>query len=74
MATIVERDSGTSAVLIFILFALLVVGGIWFAYANGIFNEKTSVIKNNKTIILPTPSQTPQPSQPVPLDKPVNNH
>jgi len=67
MATIVERDSGANAVLIFVLFAVLVVGGIWFAYANGLFNGKTPIIENNKTIVMPTPApQPPQPASPAP--------
>ena len=62
MAVIVERDSGASAVLIFILFALLVIGGAWFAYQNGFLSRDTHIIENNKTIIVP-PSH-PAPSAP----------
>jgi len=69
MATIIEhRDSSNpaGALLIFILFALLLVGGIWFAYTNGILG-KPSVIENNKTVIVPTPSA---PSAPTPVSNP----
>lgn len=62
--TVVERDSGASAVLIFILFALLVVGGIWFAYQHGMLNSASApvTIENNKTIVVPQPAQNPAPA------------
>ena len=55
--TIVEKDSSSpaAAVLIFILFAALMLGGAWFAYSNGMFG-KTSVIETNKTVVVPAPS------------------
>lgn len=69
MATIVEKDSdsGVNAVLIFVLFTLLVIGAVWFAYANGMFagNGNTPVIENNKTLVMPAqPAQPAQPSEP----------
>ena len=67
MATIVERDSSSpvAAVLIFVLFAILVVGGLWFAYANGIFG-RPSVVENNKTFVLPGAPAQNTPSSPAP--------
>lgn len=64
MTTIIEKDSSSpaAAVLIFVLFALLVVGGLWFAYANGIFGHPT-VIENNKTVVLPVPSPNTPPAK-----------
>jgi len=67
MATIIEKDtdSGATAVLIFILFAVLLIGGIWFAYANGMFG-KTNVVENTKTLVVPvpTPPAEPAPAKP----------
>jgi len=62
MTTIVERDSsGPAVLLIFVVILLLVGGGLGFAYMNGAFGEKTTVIENNKTVenktvILPVPT------------------
>jgi hypothetical protein len=65
MTTIVERDSGgPAALLLTILVILLIAGGAWFAYANGVFG-KTTVIENNKTVVMPI-----QPSTPVPANSP----
>jgi hypothetical protein len=45
------------AVLIFVLFALLVVGGIWFAYTHGMVGGSTTIIeKQNTTQIVPAPA------------------
>ena len=65
--TIVEKESSSpaAAFLIFILFALLLVGGLWFAYTNGMLGKPT-VIENNKTVIMPTPAA---PSAPAPANK-----
>lgn len=53
METIIEEDSGgPAALLITIIFLLLIAGGAWFAYANGAFGGKTTVIENSKTIIM----------------------
>jgi len=60
--TVVERDSSSpaAALLIFILFAVLIIGGAWFAYANGILGKPTVVEHTN--VVLPTPA----PSAPSP--------
>lgn len=55
--TIVEKDSSSSsatAILIFVLFAALIVGGVWFAYTNGMLGKST-VIENTK-VVMPAPS------------------
>jgi len=59
--TIVERDSSSpaAAILIFVLFAVLIVGGVWFAYANGVLGKPT-VIEHTK-VVVPTPS-VPEPA------------
>lgn len=69
MTTIVERDSSTSAVLlIFVVLLLVVGGGFGFAYMNGAFGEKTTVIENNKTVenktvVLPAPAAPVAPAR-----------
>jgi len=79
MTTIVERDSSTSAVLLIFVVLLLVGGGLGFAYMNGAFGERTTVIENNKTVenktvVMPaqpspsaperTPERAPEPEKP----------
>ncbi len=63
MTTIIERESsGPAALLVTILIIFLLAGGAWFAYSNGAFGEKTTVIENNKTVENKTvvvPVQTP---------------
>ena len=62
MTTIVEKDSsGPAVLLVLIVILLLVGGGLGFAYMNGAFGEKTTVIENNKTVenktvVLPAPT------------------
>jgi hypothetical protein len=62
MTTIVERDSsGPAVLLVLVVILLLVGGGLGFAYMNGAFGEKTTVIENNKTVenktvVLPAPT------------------
>jgi len=62
MTTIVERDSsGPAVLLVFVVILLMVGGGLGFAYMNGAFGEKTTVIENNKTVenrtvVLPAPA------------------
>jgi hypothetical protein len=65
MATIIERDSNSTAgaLLIFILFALLMAGGLWFAYTHDVFGHAT-VIENNKTVFVPTPTPATPPTAP----------
>ncbi len=66
MTTIVEKDSSTSAVLLIFVIVLLIAGGLGFAYMNGAFGEKTTVIENNKTVENKTvvvPVQTPAPAR-----------
>ena len=60
MATIIERDSSSSvsAVLIFIIFALLMIGGFWFAYSNGMLPHGGTTV--NKTIIMPVTPAAPK--------------
>ena len=65
MTTIVERDSSSSAVLLIFVVLLLAGGGLGFAYMNGAFGEKTTVIENNKTVedkTVVVPIQTPAPA------------
>lgn len=66
MTTIVERDSsGPAVLLIFVVILLLVGGGLGFAYMNGAFGERTTVIENNKTVENKTvfmPAQSPPPA------------
>ena len=51
MTTIIEKDSSGPASLIVVFILILVVcGGVGFAYMNGAFGEKTTVIENNKTV------------------------
>ena len=65
MATIIERDSGgPAALLVTILIILLIAGGVWFAYTNGAFGERSTVIENNKTVVVPAPASAPQPQKP----------
>jgi hypothetical protein len=65
MTTIVERDSGGSAALLAtILIIFLIAGGVWFAYANGVLGGKTTVIENNKTVVMPTPASAPESPKP----------
>jgi hypothetical protein len=62
MATIIERDnSSASAVLIFVLFVLLVIGGTWFAYTNGMLGHAGQI--ENKTVIVPVPTPTAPPAK-----------
>ena len=65
MTTIVERDSGgPAALLVTILIIFLIAGGAWFAYANGVFGGKTTVIENNKTVVMPAPASAPAAPKP----------
>ena len=65
MATIIERDSGgPAALLVTILIIFLIAGGIWFAYANGMIGGKTTVIENNKTVMMPAPASAPETPKP----------
>ena len=65
MTTIVERDSGgPAALLVTILVIFLIAGGVWFAYANGMIREKTTVIENNKTVVMPAPASAPESPKP----------
>ena len=65
MATIIEKDSGgPAALLVTILIIFLIAGGVWFAYANGAFGEKTTVIENNKTVVVPAPASAPESPKP----------
>ena len=65
MATIIEKDSGgPAALLVTILIIFLIVGGVWFAYANGAFGEKTTVIENNKMVVVPAPASAPESPKP----------
>jgi hypothetical protein len=65
MTTIVERDSaGPAALLVTILVIFLIAGGVWFAYANGMIGGKTTVIENNKTVVMPAPSSAPESPKP----------
>ncbi|MDD5260793.1 MAG: hypothetical protein PHD76_02995 [Methylacidiphilales bacterium] len=50
MTTIIEKDSSTSAILLVFAVLLLVAGGLFFAYMNGAFGARTTVIENHKTI------------------------
>ena len=77
MTTIVERDSSSSAVvLIFVVVLLLAGGGLGFAYMNGAFGEKTTVIENtktienNKTVVLPAPAAPAAPASALDSGKP----
>lgn len=63
MATIIERDndSPASIVFMFILFAIIIFGGIWFAYTHGMVANPT-VIEHKTDVVIPrppTPSHTP---------------
>ena len=50
MTTIIERESsGSGLLLIFVMFIIL-VGGLTLGYMNGMFDGKTTVIENHKTI------------------------
>jgi len=72
MTTIVERDSSSSALLLVVIVLLLLVGGgFGFAYTNGMFEGKTTVIENNKMVdvnksvenkTVVVPAQAPQPA------------
>lgn len=65
MPTIIERDSGgPAALLVAVLIILLIAGGVWFAYTNGAFEGKSTVIENNKTIVLPAPASAPEKPKP----------
>ena len=65
MATIIEKDSGgPAALLVTILIIFLIAGGVWFAYANGAFGGKTTVIENNKTVVVPAPASAPESPKP----------
>ena len=65
MTTIIERDSGgPAALLVTILIIFLIAGGIWFAYANGMIGGKTTVIENNKTVVMPASASTPESPKP----------
>jgi len=51
MATIIEKDSPTSALLLIVVGILLFIGGgVGVAYMSGVFPPSTSVIENNKTV------------------------
>jgi hypothetical protein len=51
MATLVEKDSATPAILlIFAVVFLLLGGGLAFVYLNGVFGERTTVIEDNRTV------------------------
>ena len=57
MTTIIERDSsGPAGFLVFVVVLLLLAGGAWFAYTNGAFGGKTTVIENNKTVEVAAPA------------------
>ncbi|MDB4793462.1 hypothetical protein OAG63_00345 [Methylacidiphilales bacterium] len=57
MSTIIERDSsGPASLLVFVVVLLLLAGGAWFAYTNGVFGGKTTVIENNKTVEVAAPA------------------
>ena len=60
MATIIERDSSSSvsALLIFIIFAALLIGGFWFAYNNGMLPHGGTTV--NKTIVMPVTPVAPR--------------
>jgi hypothetical protein len=62
MSAIIERDTSSpaTAILIFFLFAVLVLGGTWFAYTNGLMGRST-IIENHKTFVLPSPTPNPTP-------------
>ena len=65
MATIIEKDSGgPAALLVTILIIFLIAGGVWFAYANGMIGGKTTVIENNKTLVVPAPASAPEAPKP----------
>jgi hypothetical protein len=65
MATIIERDSGGPAtLLVTILIIFLIAGGAWFAYTNGVFGGKNTVIENNKTVVIPAPASAPAAPKP----------
>jgi hypothetical protein len=65
MATIIEKDSGgPAALLVIILIIFLIAGGVWFAYANGMIGGKTTVIENNKTVVMPAPASAPEAPKP----------
>ena len=65
MTTIIERDpSGPAGLLIFVVVLLLLAGGVWFAFTNGVFGEKTTVIENNKTVEVAAPANTPAAPKP----------
>jgi hypothetical protein len=61
MSTIIERDSsGPAGLLVFLVVIVLMAAGAWFAYTNGAFGGKTTVIENNKTVVMPAPA-SPKP-------------
>ena len=61
MSTIIERDSsGPAGLLVFVAVIFLMAAGAWFAYANGVFGGKNTVIENNKTLVMPAPA-SPKP-------------
>ncbi len=77
MTTLIEKDSPVPAlVLIFVVIFLLVGCGLGFAYMNGAFGEKTTVIENNKTVenktaILPATVAPAVPAGAPSLEKPA---
>jgi len=64
MATIIERDSsGPAGLLVVLVVILLMAGGAWFAYTNGVLGTKTTVIENNKTVVMPAPDHARKPPE-----------
>ena len=68
MSTIIERDSsGPVGLLVILVVIILMAAGAWFAYTNGVFGGKTTVIENNKTVEVAAPAapasapETPKP-------------
>jgi len=65
MTTIVERDSsGPAGLLVFAIVLFLMAVAAWFAYTNGVFGGKTTVIENNKTVVIPAPATVPETPKP----------
>ena len=65
MPTIIERDSsGPAGLLVFLVVIILLAGGAWFAYTNGVFGGKTTLIENNKTVVMPAPASAPEAPKP----------
>ena len=65
MSTIIERDSsGPVGLLVILVVIILMAAGAWFAYTNGVFGGKTTVIENNKTVVMPAPASAPEAPKP----------